>query len=372
MAALPHAMLLRIAVCMTGLSLLAACASHRVQISGTQEAAQYASRARRDYPAPGPASDPWGPYISEAALKYDVPESWIREVIHQESGGRLYEDGQLITSDKGAMGLMQVMPATYDELRVRYELGGDPYDPHDNIMAGTAYIRELYDAYGSPGFLAAYNAGPGRLDDYLYRRRPLPNETRRYVAHIAPAIAGVYPQHQSSATQYAMLQLPAKIPPGPRNPRKRREEAPVALASSAGNRSGMQRPEIQLASLPEPPAPPPQPQPLSGSGRRSRGFHLIAPAVAETLPSRGGGSVSGTWAIQVGAFGTEHQARAATVQARSHARDLLAAAQPSVGPVRLPRGVLYRARFTGLSRNAAVQACERLGRCIVVSPDAQS
>jgi hypothetical protein len=370
MPALPHAKLLRIAVCVTGLSLLAACAGHHVQISGPQEAAQYAAHARRNYPPPGPPSDPWGPYISEAAQKYDVPESWIREVMHQESGGRLYEDGQLITSDKGAMGLMQVMPATYDELRTRYDLGDDPYDPHDNIMAGTAYMRELYDAYGSPGFLAAYNAGPGRLDDYLYRRRALPDETRRYVAHIAPAIAGVYPQRQSSASQYAMLQLPARIPPGPRRAPKG-GDAPVALAASAGNRTGVGRGEIQLASLPEPPAPPP-PLPTASGAKRARGFHLIAPAVAETLPAHGGGPLSGAWAIQVGAFASEQQARAATTQARGHARDLLGGAQPTVGPVRLPRGVLYRARLTGLSRGTAIQACERLGHCIVVSPDAQS
>ena len=42
-----------------------------------------------------------------------------------------------------------------------------PTIPHNNILAGTAYMREMYDVYGSPGFLAAYNAGPRRLDDYL-------------------------------------------------------------------------------------------------------------------------------------------------------------------------------------------------------------
>ena len=109
------------------------------------------------------------------------------------SGGNEYQNGELITSSAGAMGLMQVMPETYDELRERYSLGGDPFDPHDNILAGTAYLREMYDIYGSPGFLAAYNAGPRRLDDYLSNNRPLPDETRRYVAMIGPNIVGVYP-----------------------------------------------------------------------------------------------------------------------------------------------------------------------------------
>src|SRR5437588_13054670 len=89
------------------------------------------------YPPPGPREDPWGPYIREAAARYRVPERWVRAVMRQESGGE-----QQATSSAGAMGLMQVMPATYDELRARHQLGDDPYDPHNNILAGTAYIRE--------------------------------------------------------------------------------------------------------------------------------------------------------------------------------------------------------------------------------------
>ena len=76
---------------------------------------------------------------------------WIRSVMRVESGGNQYQNGQLITSSAGAMGLMQVMPETYDELHDRYSLGDDPFDPHDNILAGTAYLREMYDIYGSPG-----------------------------------------------------------------------------------------------------------------------------------------------------------------------------------------------------------------------------
>ena len=69
----------------------------------------------------------------------------------------------LALSPKGAMGLMQIMPDTWSELRSRYGLGADPYDPHDNIIAGAAYLRELHDRYGERGFLAAYNAGPESL-----------------------------------------------------------------------------------------------------------------------------------------------------------------------------------------------------------------
>jgi hypothetical protein len=86
------------------------------------------------------------------------------------------------------MGLMQIMPKTWTELRARYGLGADPYDSRDNILAGTAYIRELSDRYGTPGFLAAYNAGPGRYERHLATGRPLPDETQAYVTTLAPMI----------------------------------------------------------------------------------------------------------------------------------------------------------------------------------------
>jgi hypothetical protein len=73
-------------------------------------------------------------------------------------------------------------------LRARYGLGADPYDPGDNILAGAAYIRELYDRYGAPEFLAAYNAGPGRHERHPATGRPLPDETQAYVATLAPMI----------------------------------------------------------------------------------------------------------------------------------------------------------------------------------------
>jgi hypothetical protein len=143
----------------------------------------------RYYPPPGPPEDPWGPHIREAAARYRVPEQWVRAVMQQESGGE-----QQATSPVGAMGLMQVMPNTYAELRARHGLGDDPYEPRNNILAGTAYIREMYDRYGSPGFLAAYNAGPDRVDDYLARRSSLPDETVNYVAAITPNLGDDVPR----------------------------------------------------------------------------------------------------------------------------------------------------------------------------------
>lgn len=128
--------------------------------------------------------DPYTDHIAEAAQRFELPAAWIRAVLRAESAG----DRQAV-SPKGAMGLMQIMPDTWGDLRVRHRLGSNPYDPHDNIIAGAAYIRELFDRYGSPGWVAAYNAGPGRYEASL-SGRPLPAETRAYVATVAPNLDG--------------------------------------------------------------------------------------------------------------------------------------------------------------------------------------
>jgi soluble lytic murein transglycosylase-like protein len=123
--------------------------------------------------------------ITEAANRFDLPELWIRAVMRVESNG----DAGAI-SPKGAMGLMQVMPTTYAYLSDRYGLGDDPYALRDNVLAGSAYLREMYDRYGSSGFIAAYNAGPGRYEDYL-GGRDLPAETKHYVASVRLALGEV-------------------------------------------------------------------------------------------------------------------------------------------------------------------------------------
>nr|WP_286207840.1 lytic transglycosylase domain-containing protein [Hephaestia sp. MAHUQ-44] len=128
----------------------------------------------------------WDPLITEASRRFAVPETWIIAVMQAESAGRTRLNGRPTTSSAGAMGLMQLMPDTYAALRRRYSLGPDPHDPRDNIMAGTAYLRLMYDRFGYPGLFAAYNAGPGRYADHLATGRPLPLETRAYIAQIAP------------------------------------------------------------------------------------------------------------------------------------------------------------------------------------------
>jgi len=157
--------------------------------SAPRAAKVFEAHASPSYPAPGPSADPWGPYIREAAIRFSVPETWIRGVMQQESGGRQTSaDGFLVTSSAGAMGLMQVMPGTYEGLRQRYALGPDPYDPHDNILAGTAYLKEMHLRFGAPAFLAAYNAGPDRVDAFLDGGTMLPDETVNYVAAVGPGI----------------------------------------------------------------------------------------------------------------------------------------------------------------------------------------
>lgn len=122
--------------------------------------------------------------IARAAQRFALPDTLIRAVIAVESGGAVFA-----VSPKGAMGLMQLMPGTWAALRQRYGLGADPFDPCDNIIAGAAYLRELLDRYGDPGFLAAYNAGPGRYEAYL-GGRPLPPETIAYVVRLSGRMIG--------------------------------------------------------------------------------------------------------------------------------------------------------------------------------------
>ncbi|MFA6968601.1 lytic transglycosylase domain-containing protein [Bosea sp. (in: a-proteobacteria)] len=136
-------------------------------------------------PVPAEASAPFAAFVAEASQRFGIPVAWIRALIRVESANDLHA-----ISPKGAMGLMQLMPDTWAHLRARYRLGGDPFGPRDNIIAGTAYMRELYDRYGAPGFLSAYNAGPGRYDEYLSNGRPLPAETRAYVAQLGPLVGG--------------------------------------------------------------------------------------------------------------------------------------------------------------------------------------
>ncbi|MCS3476581.1 hypothetical protein M2212_003427 [Bradyrhizobium elkanii] len=188
-----------------------------LMIGGTMPAVS-AERA----PARGqPASDRYVTYVAEAALRFGIPTAWICAVMRIESNG-----DRRAVSPKGAIGLMQLMPKTWADMRARYGLGRDPFDPHDNILAGAAFLRELHDRYGSPGFLAAYNAGPGRYEDYRDRHRPLPAETKAYVAAIAPFVDAegtpepllLAASYRSSWTRAPLFFARADVPPAAASP----------------------------------------------------------------------------------------------------------------------------------------------------------
>ncbi len=123
------------------------------------------------------ALDRFQAHIIEASQRFGIPARWIEVVIKAESSS----DPKAV-SPRGAMGLMQLMPETWAELRDQHDLGADPFDPRPNILAGTAYLRAMQDRFGYPALFAAYNAGPGRYEDHLRTGKPLPAETRAYMA----------------------------------------------------------------------------------------------------------------------------------------------------------------------------------------------
>lgn len=129
----------------------------------------------------------WRHIINEASSRFGVPASWIERIMQAESGGRTTLIGKPIRSRAGAIGLMQLMPATWDQMRRTLGLGMNPDDPRDNILAGTFYLRWLYQRFGYPGLFAAYNAGPARYADHLASGRALPGETTAYLAKISHA-----------------------------------------------------------------------------------------------------------------------------------------------------------------------------------------
>jgi soluble lytic murein transglycosylase-like protein len=145
---------------------------------------------------PASGAGRWSAEIDAAAARCGVPRDWIARVMQAESAGRTMLYGRPIRSPRGAIGLMQLMPATWDELRRALGLGDDPDLPADNVVAGACYLRRMYDRFGYPGLFAAYNAGPGRYAAWLAGEARLPVETMVYLQRVtgaAPAPVEVAP-----------------------------------------------------------------------------------------------------------------------------------------------------------------------------------
>lgn len=198
-------------------------------------AVQQASTFRQEMTMPSSELiNRWNPFVAEASRRFGISEAWIKAVMRVETGGRTVQaGGRPITSHAGAMGLMQIMHGTYEEMRAQYGLGSDPFNPHDNVMAATGYLKTLYRRYGFPNMFAAYNAGPGKLQDHLENGAQLPDETVNYVANVthtlgAPDAMEGHGRHHRNLTQYASL-----LPRNGRNHRNLKGYGPRIMAQLA-------------------------------------------------------------------------------------------------------------------------------------------
>lgn len=162
-----------------------------------------------------PAVERWRPHIAEASQRFGIPQVWIAAVMQAESAGLTHLNGRPIMSHAGAMGLMQLMPGTWAAMRRKHGLGRNPHDPRNNILAGTAYLREMHDQFGYPGLFAAYNAGPARYAEHLRTGRPLPGEARSYIAQLArtPATPAMPPAILSGTRLFFALGSAQNPPP---------------------------------------------------------------------------------------------------------------------------------------------------------------
>lgn len=177
-----------------------------IGMSGVAASTAQAERAGNSATVVSPAADLYAEHIADASRRFNIPAAWIRAVMRVES-----TNNPRALSPKGAIGLMQIMPATWRELRIRYGLGADPYNPRDNILAGAAYLREMHDRFGSPGFFAAYNAGLERYAQHLATGEVLPSETQNYVAILAPVIEGMQPERMPARADSAPLWRSASL-----------------------------------------------------------------------------------------------------------------------------------------------------------------
>lgn len=345
-----------------------------IALGGLAVLSACAGPAKTSYRAPGSALNPWGPYILEASERFSIPQSWIRAVMQQESGGHQYMNGHLTRSVHGAVGLMQIKPDTYAELAQRYHLGSDPYNPHDNIMAGTGYIRELYDRFGSPDFLGAYNCGPQCMENHRSRGAPLPGYARTYMAAITPHLNDPVPPST----------LPVQTEPN----LAPQQIAPVQVVQNTAQPYGpASAPPLEDETLPPPSAGADSPaqqddsttmQLAGDSTPQPAGYQPAAYRSVSSTPLAGPGIVwrsagsGGNAIIQIGAFSTPARAMHAIALARqsspalSHALNRVEKVTPT------GRAPVWRTRLAGLPSGQTDTICSALRQqglsCIAITP----
>ena len=153
-------------------AMLRVCANHGSIIAGPISGA---SPKRRSHVCIGsPRTKEHAAYFKAAARENGLEDAWLRAIAHAESGFRANA-----VSPKGAMGVMQLMPATAKDYKVR-----DPFSPKESIAAGARYLRALLRKFKGDRTLAAaaYNAGTGAVSKY--RGVPPYRETMEYVAKV--------------------------------------------------------------------------------------------------------------------------------------------------------------------------------------------
>lgn len=143
--------------------------------------------------------------VAAAARRHGVPEDLALRLARQESGLRQWRaDGLIVKSSSGALGVMQLMPAT------ARDLGVDPYNEDQNIDGGVRYLKQMHTMFGNWNHaVAAYNTGPGNLRKVLRGEKALHPETAAYV----PAILGVPFQPVPGQPVQASQPPPSASPP---------------------------------------------------------------------------------------------------------------------------------------------------------------
>ncbi|MFT8657290.1 MAG: lytic transglycosylase domain-containing protein [Acetobacter papayae] len=296
---------------------------------------------RRTY-APPVSSDnalnQWTPYVQEASRRFTIPQAWIRAIMRQESGGHQYLHGHLTRSIHGAVGLMQIKPDTYAELAGRYHLGSDPYDPHDNIMAGSGYIHELYNRFGSPDFAGAYSCGPQCMSNHRTRGTPLPSYAVAYLAAVSPHLNDPVP---GDNTQIAQAVAAAEAQNWSDSDHPQSDALNDAQADTvASPPTGSDTRQVSIAPLP---------------GQSSREVALSGPAITWRQ-----NRITGNAVIQIGAFSTRGRAAAALRTAHG-ASPALGQAHDRVEQILSGSGAsVWRTRIEGLPSTQTDAICQAL------------